>query len=529
MSTNYHLLHDIEHPSPKICEAFYTTLMTKDFYSLTAAIIMVAAFIWACIRAWLLSMTHDEVLTLSWHVSGSFSQIFLFETRGLPDNNHLLNTLLMKLSTLLIGDNEFCARIPSLVGYALYLSACYLTLVLVATNLLIILGALLLAFHPYLMDFFSIARGYSLGMGLMMIGLYFILSWFSKPTIPTYSKTAVLSTMMFAFAVTANLSLLVPYISCLIIWLIFGVNLRIRHRAVSTSTLGSMIGLAKDYSLFILPSASFLLLTCIIPIKKIHEQKLFAIGGSDGFWVNTVGSIIDKSIYLKVYAFDSQVYGYWFVGLLILLALSMTIFTALKDKKSSLSPCCYPKIILAFIVISSGISIIQHYVLGVAYLSERRAIFLIPLLLLLLISLPKQFEAIKNSYLLTLPVYFAGFLLALHFVLCLNFRYYLDWRYDASTKEAMALLRSETINLKNTNAKITMGVNWIFEPGINYYIGRYKMDWVIKPVNKSGSDGFHDFYYELDSNTDILEKYGLQVLMKYPLSATYLAARKNPG
>ncbi|WP_262966020.1 hypothetical protein [Methylobacter psychrophilus] len=525
MAKDNYPLQGFERPAPKIYTPFYSILIPKDFYKLTTVLIMVAAFICACIRAWLLSMTHDEAVTLSWHVSGSVSQIFLFKTHQglLPDNNHLLHTLLVKLSTSIFGENELCIRLPSLFGYSLYLSACYLLLMLVAKKSLIILGALLLAFHPYLMDFFSIARGYSLGLGFMMMGLYFLLSGYGKSVNLTRSKTAILSTLMFALAVTANLSFLLPYFSCLIICFLIESNLRIRCRTDSTSLLGLLRDLTKDFSLFFIPSISFLLLTCTIPIRKINAQKLFAIGGTDGFSVNTIGSIIKKTIYGKMYLFDSPKYGYW----LIVLALSLTIYTGLRQRKNAVSSHYYPQIFLGFIIISSVISIIQHHVLGIAYLTDRRAIFFIPLLLLLLISLPGQMETIKRSWLLILPVYFSGFVLALHFLLCVNFKYYLDWQYEASTKEAMALLKTQSSNLANTSTKITLGIDWFFEPSINYYIKYWKMDWIKPPANRSGSDGFHDYYYEHDKNTNIIEKYRLQVLIKYPLSATYLADNRK--
>jgi len=47
-------------------------------------------------------------------------------------------------------------------------------------------------------------------------------------------------------------------------------------------------------------------------------------------------------------------------------------------------------------------------------------------------------------------------------------------------------------------------------------------------VDRSGSDGVFDYYYERDINDGIIDKYGLQVLARYPLSTSYLAAPKTP-
>jgi len=329
MSREKYRLQGYDKSGPVLPTTNETSLAPNDIFCWAVVTILAAAFVCACIRAWQLSMTHDEALTLAWHVPRKVKHILLFKTPGLPDNNHLLHTLLVKLSIHLFGGGEFSARLPSLFGYALYLSACYLSLKLVTRRLWMILGSLLLAFHPYLLDFFSIARGYALGMGLMMTGLYLFLKWLGNPVLPSHSRTARFSTLLFALAVTANLSFLVPYCACLGCWLLIEVQLKIKqcnnNISVSTFTLLSI----KKFTLFALPSITLLLLTCAVPIKKINHQKLFAIGGSEGFWINTVGGLVDRTSYGKIYPFDTQVFGYWFVGLTILLALLMTMMVAL--------------------------------------------------------------------------------------------------------------------------------------------------------------------------------------------------------
>lgn len=509
--------------------AIYPDLLPQGIYNITATGIMVVAFVYACIRAWLLSMTHDEALTLDWHVSGSVSQIFLFNTPGLPDNNHLLHTLLVKLTTSLFGGSEFSVRLPSLLGYALYLRACYLLLGLVSNHILTILGALLLAFPPYLVDFFSVARGYSLALGLMMIGLYLLLKWSDKPTDPVHAKTATLASLMFALAVTANLSFLLLYISGLISWFF------IKAYALKTNrnNLASFLGLAKDSLVFASPSVAFLLSTCIIPIKKINAQKLFALGGTDGFWFNTVGTLIHAMIYEKEYANHTQEYWYWLVYFVLILAVLLTIQRALRRRQDAATPC-HMQIVLAFIGICSGISIIQHHVLGVGYLVERRAIFFIPLFLLLSISLASQIRAMRILRLLAFPIYAVVVALNLHFISCVNLDHYFNWRFDASTKAVADFLRTQPSNPGNAS----IATHWLLQPALDYYIKYYGMNWTTL-IDKEEADGkIHDYYYEVYDqhdqwdvvpNTWIIGKYGLQELARYPTAGTYLATPKKPS
>ena len=145
-------------------------VLPKDSYQRLAILILIYAFLYTCVRAFILSITHDEALTLFWHVPGSVTAIFLYSTPGLPDNNHLLHTLLVKLTTTLFGTSEFVLRLPSLAGCALYLLGSYRSLSLITRGRGLVIGALLLSLHPYLIDYFSVARGYSLGLGFFIYG-----------------------------------------------------------------------------------------------------------------------------------------------------------------------------------------------------------------------------------------------------------------------------------------------------------------------------------------------------------------------
>src|SRR6267378_458085 len=80
----------------------------------------VAAFAmaWTISRAAVQSITIDEAMTYN---------IFVFNR--LPfwpsGSNHILNSLLMYVCTKLFGVSQFTARLPALIGAALYITAAY--------------------------------------------------------------------------------------------------------------------------------------------------------------------------------------------------------------------------------------------------------------------------------------------------------------------------------------------------------------------------------------------------------------------
>ncbi len=100
-------------------------------------------------------MRYDESLTFLNYVNNDWSQVFNYT----QPNNHVLNTILIKLSTLLWGSHPFVIRLSAfLFGVA---SIPIIYLVCKRLGSLGYIAALILAVHPYCILFSTNARGYS--------------------------------------------------------------------------------------------------------------------------------------------------------------------------------------------------------------------------------------------------------------------------------------------------------------------------------------------------------------------------------
>jgi hypothetical protein len=99
-----------------------------------------------------------------------------------------------------------------------------------------------------------------------------------------------------------------------------------------------------------------------------------------------------------------------------------------------------------------------------------------------------------------------------------------EWVFDMNTKNMINDLERAYIAdaLKNpdTPSQITLGINWLFEPTINFYRSTKKLKW-LKEVNRDGFMGKYDYYYIFtsDSSGTNLEK----VINSYKTSNTILA------
>ena len=107
-------------------------------------------------------LTYDEAYTfLNYVITGNYFNL------GLA-NNHLFNTLLMGLTTS-FNNSEFFLRTPSIIFGILYIFVAFKFSEKYGNNFLVLF---IFLFNPLMMDFFSLARGYSISASLNLLAIY---------------------------------------------------------------------------------------------------------------------------------------------------------------------------------------------------------------------------------------------------------------------------------------------------------------------------------------------------------------------
>ena len=158
------------------------------------------------------SFTCDEAGSYLDFISPNVLALFNFNSA----NNHFMNSLLAKISSALGGTSEFVLRLPNLFAYAAYLLFAFLILNrFVKTKIIVFCGYLLLSLNPYVLDYFSLCRGYGLSLGFLMASLFFFFSFMDRTTEPGPNRHRHLrySLIAAALAVLSNFSLLNIYLS----------------------------------------------------------------------------------------------------------------------------------------------------------------------------------------------------------------------------------------------------------------------------------------------------------------------------
>jgi hypothetical protein len=128
------------------------------------------AMLWAIARAAVQSITIDEAVSYLVFVRNA-------DLHWYPGaNNHLLNTLLERLSTLLFGVHHLSVRAPALLGAGVYISAAYRISRWISrqhggseSSLAVQWPVFVcLVYNPFVFDYLVAARGYGLALGFLM-------------------------------------------------------------------------------------------------------------------------------------------------------------------------------------------------------------------------------------------------------------------------------------------------------------------------------------------------------------------------
>lgn len=491
-------------------------------------LLLALIFLYACLRAYVLSLTHDEALTYIYFARLPKSYWDLINYQIPTSNNHLLNSILIKFFTDRLGNSEWIIRLPTLIGQFLFLIGTYLTLRLFLRGTMLFVGACLIILHPFLIDYFSCARGYGLGLGFFSWGFFLLLK---KLDTSSRSRGLVYSISAFialSFATLSNLSFFNVFVGAAASLILFELR-DVWNLSVKTVTKIKMWVL--NVSVPLLPNVLFLWLVYRVPIQKLIRAKEIYYGGNEGFWENTVSSLIQATFHGKTGLPRPAL----FVIMLIVALFLCISFAGLIRQFIRRSEGKRSERFLGFtllIQLTSGFAMVaQHALTGTVFPYDRAAIFFIPLftfLVLLLWSHVAESRSERSRFLIRSIFEGSTILVVLFFILRVNVTHFHLNRPDAHTKDMMKLIEEMTRPKRMPPASLRIGVHWWFEPAVNYYIIKNSLGW-IHFVDRSGLNATFDYYYMREDDKDTIGKLNLHVIKKYDVCDTYLAAPQKPA
>ena len=483
--------------------------------------------LYAVLRAAALPILFDEAFTYLSFVREPLGSLLnpLGSERPIDANNHILNTLLVKACVGLFGTSEFVFRIPNLAALASYLIFVWMLLRRTSRTLPPLAGFILICANPFLLDLFSVARGYGLSLGLLLPALYLLVVALEVDS-PSRERE-ILIFLLLSAATLASYLLLNVYAAALVVWLAVDA-IRLSGKRARASESGRVISdLLRRNTPALLISAG--LAAAVAPvIFALRQAGGFYWGGVSGFWPDTVRSLVRATLYRAPYAAATEPL---FLGLVAAAAAIIALV------------CCFPFLwrteptrmrVLTGISAVTGLSVIvsllEHALLGVKFPIDRMGTFLVPLFL---ISLWLALDAASGAArpLLRSAARVAVLILA---AACLahigrvgGVRVSYLWQYDLDTPEMLRDLARLRLRPAAPADHVRLGITPFLTPGIDYYRVVQSLTW-LAPMNQSGPWGDYDFIYIQPFLQTQAVSRGYRILRSYPRTGSLLCAPPSP-
>jgi hypothetical protein len=451
------------------------------------------------LRASLIGFTHDESASFLGLIHVPVYQLFFDESNWGTANNHLLNTLCMQLGAYLFGPQEWALRWGSLLGGILFLRYAWRWSALYrAPNTPDFLAAFaLLTLQPFLLEFFSLARGYGLCVGLEMAALFYFFRWIKDRG----SWDLLRSSLALSIGILANFTLL----DVMAVWLLAVV-------LACNSARPFTFSLLKTLRLLAIPMLSLLLTAALIfqPMQWIRAHGEFEWGPAS-FW-ETWRVLLEHYVYNP---FSPVIIGKVLIavlGTVGFLGMMRLIFKGFRKEGVQNSAALFYAVVLT--VGTMLVTVLQHILLGTNYLIGRTALLFYPLLFMLLVLFLLEWTQ-KTGKKIGLWA-FATFALV-NFCISTNPFFCREWRYDQNVKAVLIELH----RLNPTCKKLNYGVGWKNAPANQFYQDIWALD-MYEPIEYDTNH--NDVQWFMEHNFDyiyVLHEFEDQIVSKYKLVKSY--------
>ena len=401
------------------------------------------AFSYVIIRGFTVGITHDEALTYK-IINGD-------EVLKGTANHHWLNTQLSTLSTYLFGAKEFALRLPNILSFGIFWFFLFrIAQAFLKSSATRIALLLFLCGNPFILDFFSLCRGYGLSIAFVTASLYYL---FRIVYLKGDSRAGhyLLGTGFSILAVSANLNTLNYFLVAQALMFLSLLVFKPKNRILLLGVLIILSGITLYFSL----------------------NHLFFLKGKDElyFGTNNIHTTIDNLICSAFYDRDGFENGlvlrYLFYGSML-----FTAFSIIR-KKYLFTPGTFAFTVLIGIFAAL---IAEHLLFQSLYPINRSSLYLYPIILLAFLL---NIQELKVRLLrISMVACSIGYLLLIFFTY--NLEKTITWWEDQHVKEAMLLIRND---IKDESVH-TIECSWIYEPVINYYHLEYQV-----PVHEVFRDG----------------------------------------
>jgi hypothetical protein len=342
--------------------------LDRAFMLLTALV----ALAYVVLRVFTVSLTADECILYTYKKGYADWITFQF----IDAQCHFLQGLLaMFCMDLLPIDEVYAIRIPSVLAFILYLFAAARISQRIPYRLLSWTTFVAFLGNAFMLDFFSLSRGYGFSQGMLLYSVKLLLDLYLQDRDQPHRAKAFLCVWFASFAVWSNLAYLTVYLAICVILTFLAID---RHNI--KADLISCLTSWKRFSEFILANQYIVANGAMLGIFYLprvilltKHNKLYS-GGTTGFVRDTVASLVQRTFYTAdiAEAWPRLVAGGLVAASLLLFLTTLSSRAKSQVRKASL-------LISSLLIITVLLIYGLHYLLEVRYIRGRAALMFIPL------------------------------------------------------------------------------------------------------------------------------------------------------
>ena len=412
------------------------------------------AMAWAIVRARVQAITIDEAVT---YVNFVYPDDPTWWSAHA--NNHVLNSVMMRIFTGVFGTSHLTVRSGALIGAAVFILAAYFLSALIGQSFLLRLSLFIcLVFNPLIFDFLVAARGYGLASGFLLCAICLV-AYAKRPEATTSSRSLVraciLASVCMALSFASNFSFAfvdAATLALLYIWTSAGSPLKTRGKLAAACFLpcllldGALVPLLLKWEEPLTYGAAHLSET----FRSLFEASFYELrpSVSDLIFVDVPGVI------LPMFA----LFAAWRVGLILI------NWQSLRNARGR-----WAFALTAIPITAVSFAVFVHWLLfrltHTPLPKDRTGIYIVVLItlsvgMLAAVPIPTRAGDLSRRSLTILMV-----ILGSYFMLCLRVSYFKEWKWDSDTDKLYSVLADyhRACGLKD------VAVNWRYNGSLNFY------------------------------------------------------------
>ena len=467
-------------------------------------VILITVFALLLYKALTLPVVNDEVPTAVTYINFNVWQIMMY-TDHWP-NNHILNTLLVKLFVFLFGNHQLIIRLPSLLAFLIYAIGIFRINknILKIDSIFFLPAALFFISNPYMLDYFGLSRGYGMASALATLSVSYLITGFQE----LKSKHIWIAYFLSILASYASFTLLDFWCGTSLLVVFYFFNASEKQYKKLLRPAGVMFASTLSYLALIAN-----------PIIKMHSTNEFQYWTSNGFYRETIYPLIEYSRSGSHLILNPTSH---FIAVMIFLTIAVScVFIFLHFKRSgyvlaSLKEPIFVSTVL--LLATAGINILQCYILKTPNLHGRTALFFYPLFIIVFVACLGLWPDLKARAVQTILALCFAFICIFHVTDRFRLDWVRDWWHDADTLKVMNYLKTQ-----NEGKTVSLKTTWFCNYSFYYYLYTGKAPWLdLKGYDKEIEPGTSaEYYYLFSADKKLLEPqfeliatYGDRVLMK---------------